>query len=113
MCSISHACHRHCCCSKVTALLQVLPALLFPPTLHSCKPAWLPGWLVCDMLTPTVSGARIGLFCTACVFLQALKAEFAPLEGYDASKLPYPKHHLPGAKLKGFPMKPWALLQSK
>jgi hypothetical protein len=45
--------------------------------------------------------------------LQALKAEFAPLEGYDASKLPYPKHHLPGAKLKGFPMKPYALLQSK
>ncbi|WIA31646.1 hypothetical protein OEZ86_002526 [Tetradesmus obliquus] len=45
--------------------------------------------------------------------LAALKAEFGPLEGYDASKLPYPKHHLPGAKLKGFPMKPWALLQSK
>eukprot|EP00775_Hariotina_reticulata_P006257 gene6257-6495_t len=45
--------------------------------------------------------------------LKAIKDEFAPLEGFDASKLPYPRHHLPGAKLKGFPMKPYALLHSR
>ncbi|GBF90801.1 hypothetical protein Rsub_03102 [Raphidocelis subcapitata] len=45
--------------------------------------------------------------------LEALKAEFGPLEGYDASKLPYPSHHVPGVKIVGFPMKPYALLNSK
>jgi hypothetical protein len=48
-----------------------------------------------------------------CCLLQALKRDFAPLEGFDASKIPYPAHHLPGATLKGFPMKPWALLNSR
>lgn len=45
--------------------------------------------------------------------LQALQDEFGPLEGHDASKIPYPSHHLPGATLRGFPMKPWALLNSR
>lgn len=45
--------------------------------------------------------------------LQVLKQDFGPLEGYDASKIAYPSHHLPGAQLKGFPMKPWALLNSR
>jgi hypothetical protein len=45
--------------------------------------------------------------------LQALKQDFGPLEGYDASKIAHPSHHLPGAVLKGFPMKPWALLNSR
>lgn len=44
--------------------------------------------------------------------LAALKAEFAPLEGHDASRLPTLPHRLPGAQLKGFPMKPFALLHS-
>lgn len=44
---------------------------------------------------------------------QALQKEFGPLEAYDVTQLPYPGHHLPGAKLKGFPMKPYALLHSK
>lgn len=47
------------------------------------------------------------------VTLKALKRDFAPLKGFDASKIPYPAHHLPGATLKGFPMKPWALLNSR
>lgn len=45
--------------------------------------------------------------------LQALKQDFAPLEGFEASKILYPAHHLPGATLRGFPMKPWALLNSR
>lgn len=45
--------------------------------------------------------------------LQNLKAEFDPLEGYDVTKEVYPSHHLPGATLKGFPMKPYALLKSR
>jgi hypothetical protein len=49
----------------------------------------------------------------ACHRPQALQQEFGPLEAYDAQALPYPAHHLPGAKLKGFPMKPYALLHSK
>jgi len=51
--------------------------------------------------------------CFLFTMWQAIKDEFSPLEGFDASKLPYPKHHLPGAKLKGFPMKPYALLHSR
>ena len=33
----------------------------------------------------------------------------------DVAALPYPEHHWPGAKakLKGFPMKPYALLMSR
>lgn len=45
--------------------------------------------------------------------MQALEKEFAPLEAIDALAVPYPTHHLAGAKLKGFPLKPYALLQSK
>jgi hypothetical protein len=36
-----------------------------------------------------------------------------PRHPVDATKLPYPDHHLPGAKLVGFPMKPYALLHSR
>jgi len=50
-------------------------------------------------------------WATCC--LQALQKDFAPLVGRDASKVLYPAHHLPGAALKGFPMKTWALLNSK
>eukprot|EP00878_Enallax_costatus_P027313 GHUV01029385.1.p1 GENE.GHUV01029385.1~~GHUV01029385.1.p1 ORF type:complete len:279 (+),score=50.18 GHUV01029385.1:711-1547(+) len=45
--------------------------------------------------------------------LQNLKAEFGPLEGYDVTREPYPSHHFPGATLRGFPMKPYALLKSR
>ncbi|KAI8472516.1 MAG: mannosyltransferase putative-domain-containing protein [Monoraphidium minutum] len=45
--------------------------------------------------------------------LAALKHEFGPLEGFDVTQLPYPEHHLAGAKLVGFPMKPYALLHSR
>jgi hypothetical protein len=45
--------------------------------------------------------------------LAALKAEFAPLDAFDVTALPYPPHHLEGAKLRGFPMKPYALLSSR
>jgi hypothetical protein len=53
---------------------------------------------------------RLGM---AQLYMQVLKQEFAPLEGYDVTKLPYPRHQLPGARIKGFPMKPYALLHSR
>ena len=43
----------------------------------------------------------------------AIQREFAPIEGFDVEDLPYPQHHLPNASLKGFPIKPYALLHSR
>ncbi len=42
-----------------------------------------------------------------------LQKEFAPLYGYDATTAKYPDRHRPNPKLKGFPVKAFALWQTR
>ncbi|PNG99258.1 hypothetical protein TSOC_014971, partial [Tetrabaena socialis] len=41
-----------------------------------------------------------------------LQQEYAPLTGYDAKEVAHQSHYIKGAKLQGFPLKPFALLHA-
>ena len=80
---------RFCCCAVLHAVLCVL--------CFKCKHTRVPPLTIPKTKTKTI---------------KAIAAELGPLRGGDLAKLPYPAHHLQGARLKGFPLKPYAVRHS-